>query len=202
MKDEQTMKTNKLLISLGISLLALCTGCTNNAPSSSSQIPPEEHTISRSIVADYGLHVKDHVTFLYGTAAIPISPSVCGVTNFVIGDFVEITYTGEVLELQTYPSRFSGEMNVVKAEIYPANIIEYSVLPVPGDPDNKNLVPMDEVKKWGMITAEYVINEDGTFVTLESFMETAAFDTKLYGVNPAVMDSLNVTDLYSYNPRP
>lgn len=202
MREQEIMKTNKLLISLGLSFLTLSISACANTPSSSSQTKLEEHTLSRSIVADYGRHVIDNVTFLYGGALIPISPSVCGVSNFVVGDYVEITYTGEVLELLTYPSRFSGEMNVVKAELYPARIVEYDVLVVPGDPEKKDLVPTKGYYSSAMVSAEYVINEDGTFVSLESFMKTAKADTKVYGSNPASFNSFNVTALYSYNPRP
>ena len=75
-------------------------------------------------------------------------------------------------------------------------------MPVPGDAEKKDLVPTEEFKGYTMVSAEYVINEDGTFVSLESFMKTAKADTKLYGSNPASFNSLNVTTLFSYNPRP
>jgi hypothetical protein len=80
--------------------------------------------------------------------------------------------------------------------------VEYLVTNVPGDAEKKDLIPTEELKGYTMVSAEYVINEDGTFVSLESFMKTAEADTKLYGSNPATFNSFNVTALYSYNPRP
>jgi hypothetical protein len=159
--------------------------------------------VSRMITPDYGLHVQNHVSLLFGTALITFKLSDFGIDKIVAGDQLEINYTGDYLEYETYPSSIdTSNMSVISMKLYEARIVEYLVLPVPGDAEKKDLVPTEEFKEYRMISAEYVINEDGTFVSLESFMKTAEADTKLYGSNPASFNSFNVTALYSYNPRP
>lgn len=198
------MKTNKLLINIGLPLIALSISACSFLPISRTEVHKTgEIMISRMITPDYGLHVQEHVTLLFGTALIPFKLSDFGINNIVAGDQLEITFTGDYLEYETYPSSIdTSKMSVISMKLYEARIAEYLVLPVPGDAEKKDLVPTEEFKEYRMISAEYVINEDGTFVSLESFMKTAEADTKLYGSNPASFNSFNVTALYSYNPRP
>ena len=198
------MKTNKILVNIGLPLIALSISACSYLPISRTEVHETgNYMISRMITPDYGLHVQDHVTLLFGTALIPFKLSDFGINNIVAGDQLEIHYSGDYLEYQTYPSRIdTSKMSVTSMKLYEARIAEYLVLPVPGDAEKKDLVPTEEFKGYTMVTAEYVINEDGTFVSLESFLKTAVADTKLYGSNPASFNSLNVTTLYSYNPRP
>lgn len=198
------MKTNKLLVNIGLPLIALSISACSFLPISKTEVHETgKYMTSRMITPDYGSHVQDHVTLLFGTALIPFKLSDFGINNIVAGDQLEITYTGDYLEYETYPSRIdTSNMSVTSMNLYEARIVEYLVQIVPGDTDNKDLVPTEEFEEYKTISAEYVINEDGTFVSLESFMKTAEADTKLYGSNPATFNSLNVTALYSYNPRP
>lgn len=196
------MKTNKLIINIGLPLIALSVSACSFS-TSKEEIHEEKKAVSRMIAPDYGLHVQEHVTLLFGTALISFKLSDFGINNIVAGDQLEINFTGDYLEYATYPSRIdTSKMHVTSMKLYEARIVEYLVLPVPGDPENKDLVPTEEFKDYTMVSAEYVINEDGAFVSLESFMKTAEADTKLYGSNPATFNSFNVTALYSYNPRP
>ena len=198
------MKTNKLLVNIGLPLIALSISACSYLPISRTEVHETgNYMISRMITPDYGLHVQDRVTLLFGTALIPFKLSDFGIDKIVAGDQLEINYTGVYLEYETYPSRIdTSKMSVISMNLYEARIAEYLVLPVPGDAEKKDLAPTEEFKGYTMISAEYVINEDGTFVSLESFMKTAKADTKVYGSNPASFNSLNVTALYSYNPRP
>lgn len=196
------MKTSKLLINIGLPLIALSVSACSFS-TSKEEIHEEKKVTSRMITPDYGLHVPEHVTLLFGSSVIPFKLSDFGINSIVAGDQLEINYTGDYLELLTYPSRIdTSMMQVTSMKLYEARIVEYLVKNVPGDHENKDLVPTEEFNSYTMVSAEYVINEDGTFVSLESFMKTAEVDTKLYGSNPASFNSLNVTALYSYNPRP
>ena len=196
------MKANKLLINISLPLIALSVSACSFS-TSKEEIHKEKKVTSRMITPDYGLHIPEHVTLLFGSSVIPFKLSDFGINNIVAGDQLEINYTGDYLELLTYPSRIdTSMMQVTSMKLYEARIVEYLVMNVPGDTENKDLVPTEEFKEYRMISAEYVINEDGTFVSLESFMKAAEADTKLYGSNPATFNSLNVTALYSYNPRP
>lgn len=198
------MKTNKLLINIGSPLIALSISACSFLPISRIEVHETgKYMTSRMITPDYGLHVQEHVTLLFGTALIPFKLSDFGINNIVAGDQLEINYTGDYFEYETYPSSIdTSNMSVISMNLYEARIVEYDVLVVPGDPEKKDLVPTKGYYSSAMVSAEYVINEDGTFVSLESFKKTAEADTKLYGSNPASFNSFNVTALYSYNPRP
>ena len=194
------MKANKLLINIGLPLIALSISACSFSSSSKATVNGEEKTISRMITPDYGLHVQDHVSLLFGTANIPFKPSDFGIDKIVAGDQLEINYQGEFLEYQTYPSSIdTSKMHVTSMKLYESRIAEYEVTVESGA---KTLEPTEEFKGYRMISAEYVIYEDGTFATKEKFLETAEADTKVYGSNPAAFNSLNVTTLFSYNPRP
>lgn len=196
------MKVSKLLVNIGLPLIALSiSACSFSI--SKEEIHEEKKVTSRMITPDYGLHIQEHVSLLFGTALIPFKLSDFGINNIVAGDQLEINYTGDYLEYDSYPSRIdTSMMQVTSMKLYEARIVEYLVMIVPGDTEKKDLIPAEEFKEYRMISAEYVINEDGTFVSFESFMKTAEMDTKLYGSNPATFNSFNVTALYSYNPRP
>ena len=90
-------------------------------------------------------------------------------------------------------------MHVTSMKLYEARIAEYEVTVESGA---KTLEPTEEFNGYRMISAEYVIYEDGSFVTKEKFLETVEVGTKVYGSNPAEFNSFNVTTLFSYNPRP
>lgn len=196
------MKVRKLLVNIGLPLIALSISACSFSMSK-EEIHEEKKVTSRMITPDYGLHIQEHVSLLFGTALIPFKLSDFGIDNIVAGDQLEINYTGDYLEYESYPSRIdTSMMQVTSMKLYEARIVEYLVMIVPGDTEKKDLIPAEEFKEYRMISAEYVINEDGTFVSFESFMKTAEMDTKLYGSNPASFNSFNVTALYSYNPRP
>lgn len=196
------MKVSKLLVNIGLPLIALSISACSFSMSK-EEIHEEKKVTSRMITPDYGLHIQEHVSLLFGTALIPFKLSDFGINNIVAGDQLEINYTGDYLEYDSYPSRIdTSMMQVTSMKLYEARIVEYLVMIVPGDTEKKDLIPAEEFKEYRMISAEYVINEDGTFVSFESFMKTAEMDTKLYGSNPATFNSFNVTALYSYNPRP
>lgn len=197
------MKTNRRIITLGLLLTALSiSACAVQQSNSNNQAKLEEQTIGKTITADFGTHIKDEVTLLFGTALIPFKTSEYGINELVVGDYLEVSYTGEYIELLTYPSTIDMRTITVKGmKLYEARMAEYVLTPVPGSGD-LDLVPTEEFNGYTMISAEYVINEDGSFITKDEYLKTAEAGSKLYGSNPAIINSLNVTVLYSYNPRP
>ena len=197
------MKTNRRIISLGLLLTALSiSACAVQQSNNSKQAPEEEQTVSDSIIPDFGVHIKDRVTLLFGTALIPFNISEYGITELVAGDYLEVSFTGEYMEYQTYPSTIDmRKITVTNIKLYEASIAEYELTPIPGS-DDLDLVPTEEYKYYTMITAKYVIKEDGGFVSKDEYLKTAEAGSKLYGANPAIVDSLNVNVLYTFNPRP
>ena len=197
------MKTNRRIITLGILLTALSiSACAVQQSSNSKQAPEKEQTISKSITADFGVHIKDQVTLLFGTALIPFKVSDYGISELIVGDYLEVSFTGEYIEFLTYPSTIDMRtITVTGMKLYEARLAEYELTPIPGSGDLEP-VPTEEFKGYTMISANYVINEDGSFIAKDEYLKTAEAGSKLYGSNPAIIDSLNVTVLYSYNPRP
>ena len=197
------MKTNKKIITLGLLLTALSiSACAVQQSSNSKQAPEEEQTVGRTITVDFGTHIKDRATLLFGTALIPFKVSDYGISELIAGDYLEVSFTGEYIELLTYPSTIDmRKITVTNIKLYEASIAEYELTPIPGSGD-LDLVPTEEFKGYTMISAEYVINEDGSFTAKDEYLKTAEAGSKLYGSNPAIMNSLNVAFLYSYNPRP
>ena len=193
------MKMNKILIHIGLPLIALSISACSFS-TSKEEIHGEKKVSSRMITPDYGLHVQEHVTLLFGTALIPFKLSDFGINNIVAGDHLEINYIGDYIEYESYPSRIdTSKMHVTSMKLYEARIAEYEVTVESG---TKTLEPTEEFNGYRMISAEYVIYEDGSFVTKEKFLETVEVGTKVYGSNPAEFNSFNVTTLFSYNPRP
>ena len=158
------MKTNKLLINIGLPLIALSISACSFLPISRTEVHETgNYMISRMITPDYGLHVQEHVTLLFGTALIPFKLSDFGINNIVAGDQLEINYTGDYLEYETYPSSIdTSKMHVTSMKLYETRIAEYEVTVESGA---KTLEPTEEFKGYRMISAEYVIYEDGTFAT-------------------------------------
>ena len=197
------MKTNRRIITLGILLTALSiSACAVQQSNNSKQAPEKEQTVGKSITADFGTHIKDEVTLLFGTALIPFKISDYGITELIVGDYLEVSFTGEYIELLTYPSKIDMRtITVTGMKLYEARMAEYVLTPVPGSGD-LDLVPTEGFEGYTMISADYVINEDGSFIAKDEYLKTAEAGSKLYGSNPAIMNSLNVTVLYSYNPRP
>ena len=197
------MKTNKRIITLGLLLTALSiSACAVQQSNNSKQAPEEEQTVGKSITVDFGTHIKDRATLLFGTALIPFKVSDYGISELIAGDYLEVSFTGEYMERLTYPSTIDMRtITVTGMKLYEASIAEYELTPIPGSGD-LDIVPTEEYKYYTMITAEYVIKEDGSFVSKYEYLKTEKSGTKVYGVNPAILDSLNVTVLYSYNPRP
>lgn len=197
------MKTNRRIISLGLLLTALSiSACAVQQSSNSKQAPEEEQTVGRTITVDFGTHIKDRATLLFGTALIPFKVSDYGISELIAGDYLEVSFTGEYIELLTYPSTIDMRtITVTGMKLYEARLAEYELTPIPGSGD-LDLVPTEEFKGYTMISAEYVINEDGSFTAKDEYLKTAEAGSKLYGSNPAIMNSLNVAFLYSYNPRP
>lgn len=197
------MKTNKRFITLSLLLTALSiSACAVQQSNGNKQAEPEEQTIGKSITVDFGTHIKDRATLLFGTALIPFKVSDYGISELVAGDYLEVSFTGEYMEYLTYPSQIDMRtITVTGMKLYEARLTEYVLTPVPGSGD-LDLVPTEEYKYYTMITAEYVIKEDGSFVSKDEYLKTAEPGSKLYGSNPAIVDSLNVNVLYTFNPRP
>ena len=88
------------------------------------------------------------------------------------------------------------DITVKEIKVWHAEIIEFELVPTPGDSEHLELVPTNPEARCGAFLETKVINEDRSFQELNTYQAS----TKIYGVIPATFDSLNVYALYSYNP--
>ena len=162
--------------------LILCTlltiGCDNRR-----HIPEEPNEqgikeVTFGIYCDYGMHVDDKVTLLLGDSLIPFNKDKYNIDTLVVGDFVKISYTGELYIRETYPSTW--DMNMVH------------IKDVKG---GKSLKALEDDSY--DIATPHVINEDGTFT---DYYTTLDVGTKIYGINPSHFVSKTILAFYSYNP--
>ena len=199
------MKTNAIkLIALPIMMASfLMTGCnkttsescldSSNEPQSSSI--EEIKTLSLQVKGDFGQYEEHQVTLLLGDSLIePPIESFLSKDKLIIGDYVKISYTGDYIIYQTYPSQlrfYGGE--VLKVTIQHGDIYEFEMSPNPGG--GQSLRPLSN-ENFNYKYTDYVVNKDGTFTQVYNL----PVNTKVYGVNPANYSSKTIEVFYSYNP--
>lgn len=198
-----------IVISLLIAVFSLC-GCnidntslssedsSSNDNSSNSSLSTsnqdEIKTISGLIRVDYGLFSEGKTTLLFEDMLVPFNYKKYNIDYLAAGDFVEVTYTGEWYILDSYPATvsFNGEIKDVK--VTHGRILEFEVAENPGG--GTSLRILDSSITPGNYLTTYCINRNGTFDNLSNY----PIGTKIYGINPANFDSLNILAFYSYNP--
>lgn len=178
--------------------LILCTlltiGCGNRR-----HIPEEPNEqgikeVTFGIYCDYGMHVDDKITLLLGDSLIPFNKDKYNIDTLVVGDFVKISYTGELYIRETYPSTWDMNMVHIKdVKVTHGKVLEYEVAENPGGGKSLKALEDDSYD----IATPHVINEDGTFTDYYTTLDVGA---KIYGINPSHFASKTILAFYSYNP--
>ena len=168
----------------------------NDSSDSSSSIvnPGEIKTIARDINVDYGLHVQDKATLLFGDMIIPFNYKDYNIDYLAAGDYVEVSYKGEWLIRETYPATLALDGEIVDVKVTHGRIFEFEVAENPGG--GKSLRILDSSITPGNYLTTNCINRDGTFDYLTNY----PVGTRIYGINPASYNSRNIIAFYSYNP--
>lgn len=168
----------------------------NDSSDSSSSIvdPGEIKTIARDINVDYGLHVQDKATLLFGDMIIPFNYKDYNIDYLAAGDYVEVSYKGEWLIRETYPATIALDGEIVDVKVTHGRIFEFEVAENPGG--GKSLRILDSSITPGNHLTTNCINRDGTFDYLTNY----PVGTRIYGINPASYNSRNIIAFYSYNP--
>lgn len=171
------------------------------APDLSTQIPGGGvYTVTAGY--DYGMHRPGLATMLYEYSTLFFTlPE--GFDPPVAGDEFTVTYTGELLVQESYPSSvviMGGEIVSVSAEKAVIYTVRYNV-------KNKRLTVLDENGEAVAIDfinypQYYIIDGEGHFAELSTLTE----DTILYGsVSPTNQEHADVqisfSGLYLQNPR-
>ena len=169
----------------------------NNSNNYSSNNEPYEigvRTIARDINVDYGLHVQDKATLLFGDMIIPFNYKDYNIDYLAAGDYVEVSYKGEWLIRETYPATVALDGEIVDVKVTHGRIFEFEVAENPGG--GKSLRILDSSITPGNHLTTNCINRDGTFDYLTNY----PVGTRIYGINPASYNSRNIIAFYSYNP--
>lgn len=162
--------------------------------SSSSDGPGETKTIARDINVDYGQYERGKATLLFGDSIIPFDYKDYGIDYLAAGDYVEVSYKGELRILETYPSTVALDGEIVDVNVRHGRIFEFEVADNPGG--GKSLRILDSSIAPGKYLTTDCINRDGTFDQATNLPT----GTRIYGINPASYDSLSILAFYSYNP--
>ena len=161
------------------------------------EIPDEEGVkkVSFGIYADYGQHVEKRVTLLLGDSIIPFSKDKFNIDTLLVGDYVTVSYTGELYINKTYPARwYMNGLTIKNVEVVHGTVHEYEMLPDPGGDSCSPASVGGESFDFG---TKYVINEDGSFT---EGLYDYPMHTKLYGIHPSHFASKTILAFYSYNP--
>ena len=175
----------KALLLVVSSLFAGLSSCSQEGTE-----PPS--ILSRSITIDYGLHVSDRVTELFGGAIIPAEIREKAGTPLIAGDEVRVSFTGEWLEQETYPSTIvMKDVQIQSVEVTHLPIVEceLAVIPCGG---GIGLLPTSHDILLGSFLTPYVIHPDGSFNDLND----ESVGTKVY----AVSQDGDVLAFYDYDP--
>lgn len=168
----------------------------NSSSDSFSSIvdPGEIKTIARDLNVDYGLHVQDKATLLFGDMIIPFNYKDYNIDYLAAGDYVEVSYKGEWLIRETYPATVALDGEIVDVKVTHGRIFEFEVAENPGG--GKSLRILDSSITPGNHLTTNCINRDGTFDYLTNY----PVGTRIYGINPASYNSLSILAFYSYDP--
>ena len=184
------------IVKLPLILIALLTiGCNHRHIEEEANAQGIKE-VSFGIYADYGQYTKERVTLLLGTSIIPFDKNKYNIDTLLVGDYVTISYRGELYIQESYPSRWvMSTLTIEDVKVVHGKVIEYEMVANPGGGQSLMSSPQNEYN----FGTNYVINEDGTFI--ENYMD-CPIGTKLYGIHPSYFSSMTIMAFYSYNPLP
>ncbi len=201
------MKRKKLCLATALSLL-FSVGCGRVfipplPPSDSNDVKTATFTVKY----DYGMHIEGRVTTLLDGSLVFFKAEDYGVAPLLAGEEVTVTYTGELLILESYPGVVRFEGGELK------NVEKTRHAQIAGDCYRDGESLCEEYGHWFSEVAkedipEYVAHADGSFTPFDEISE----ETELFvafvlalpwqenaDVNPD-MKRIPPTALYSYNP--
>ena len=147
--------------------------------------------LSRNITIDYGLHVSDRVTELFGGAIIPTEIREKAGTPLIAGDEVRVFFTGEWFEQETYPSTIvMKDVQIQNVEVTHLPIVECELGANPGG--GISLLPTSHDILLGAFLTPYLIHLDGSF----NDWNAEPVGKQVY----AVSQNGDILALYDYDP--
>ncbi|MGI6713746.1 MAG: hypothetical protein ACOX3K_01640 [Bacilli bacterium] len=179
---------------LGLSVLNLVACAKPSLTTGQSSISDRElHQIEMVINADYGFHIEDKVTLLLDTTLIFFNPLDYDVDGFIAGDYVTIKYFGEWNLQETYPSTIDiSKLELYNVSVSRGELYEFEVI----SNGEGNILKVLNDETVGEFLTSHVINENGSFQNYATY----PIGTKIYGINPAHLETKDIFAFYSYVP--
>lgn len=198
------MKFNKaIIVPLALASFAL-SGCFVNANPggdksgsvvSSRNDRNEVKTISARIKAGYGSTTEGNVSLLFDGILLPFSHKEYDIDYLAVGDFVEISYKGEWVVDEMYPSKIKKDkIEIVGVKVTHSRIVEIEVAATPGG--GVSLRNLDASVKIGEYSTRNCIDRDRTFEEWSNYPA----GSKIYAITDSNVESAKVLALYGYNP--
>ena len=143
------MKKHSLLI-ISLLLLGSCSIPNNSEnPSTipSEELPPVSESLSSNEINnevvhkasflanyDYGFHIENKAALLFDYGYLNFDyKKFIGDETIIAGDVLEISYTGEIMIQETYPSNaFIVNGELLGATLHKASLVDFTVLAIPG----------------------------------------------------------------------
>lgn len=143
------MKKHSLLI-ISLLLLGSCSIPNNSEnPSTipSEELPPVSESISSNEINNevvhkasflanyaYGFHIENKVALLFDYGYLNFDyRKYIGDETIIAGDVLEVSYTGEIMIQETYPSNaFIVNGELLGATLHKASLVDFTVLAIPG----------------------------------------------------------------------
>ena len=186
------MKKRRYLLLTMYLLTSSLFSCSKNENNSSLSIDTKENHAFVMVNYDYGMHIENELTLLFDSNLPYFDIKDYGIDKVIGGDVLEITFLEDFYCQEIYPGVCNvKERNIVDVKLYKGNVIEFTV----GVEEGKKILAYNNNQPTHYKDI-YVINKDESFHTLDYYSE----GTIVYGINPAVFNSLNCTCFYSYNP--
>ena len=161
----------------------------------------EKNTAKYTAIYDYG-------TYDNGKAALLLEGTVpyfdfkdYGIDTVLAGDIIDVTYKGEMVVLESYPSTvIKKDIKITDVKITPAEIIKFEIVkPIDEDDKKVDLVANDDNFNFYILRGDIVnvVNKDFTFKPYTELTE----GTKVYATYQNTDDGPYICGLYSYKPR-
>lgn len=204
-------RTACALLSLCLTLGALCacadTGQDDSGAGGSTSTAQDSKHQTYTVTAgyDYGFHMPGKAVMLYSSSNLFFEiPDSHG--TVVAGDKFTITYDGELLIQESYPSTVvTKHLTILGISSDKAPVIEVTYTPADSE-NSKGSFTINDAEDLSVAspdTLEYYITdiETGEFASLEGLTEPTVLYASLEAQSPPSGKALRVMALHAVNPR-
>jgi hypothetical protein len=174
--------------------IACATIFTFFSASCDSGLFADKKEASLVVNGDYGVTVQGKVTYLLAGSSIFFNYDEYDVEELILGDVVQIEYTGDMLIRESSPSQIGITGKLIDVDVEEAEIVKVSY-------DGVNVVAEDVKGYTFENVPQYVIKDgSGSFVALEEMAVNATLYAT-YCENNVKGKTIYLDGLYAYLPR-